>query len=92
MLRPADRVDLGRLVGPRIRVVLPVRVARVGGLDESELRRLPFTLIEVTFMSGPAVLFADRRSKSRLKLVRHWVARSVSTTWLPARNWLLVAS
>ena len=38
-MRAADRVDLGRLVGPRIRVVLPVRVAGVGGLDERELGR-----------------------------------------------------
>jgi len=36
-------------------------------------------------MSGPP-LYGDRRSKSRLKLVRHCVARSVSTTRLPGRN------
>ena len=52
----------------------------------------PFTRTEVTVMSGPAALFTDLRSKSRLKLVRHWVARSVSVTWLPARNVLAVAS
>ena len=52
----------------------------------------PFTWTEVTVMSGPAVVFTDRRSKSRLKLVRHWAARSVSVTWLPGRNWLVVAS
>jgi len=52
----------------------------------------PFTRTEVTVMSGPSVLFTDRRSKSRLKLVRHWVARSVSVTWLPGRKWLLAAS
>ena len=38
-------------------------------------------------MSGPAPVFADLRSKSRLKLVRHCVARSVRTTRLPGRNW-----
>ena len=43
-------------------------------------------------MSGPAALFTDLRSKSRLKLVRHWVARSVSVTWLPGRNRFLAAS
>jgi hypothetical protein len=43
-------------------------------------------------MSGPAEALADLRSKSRLKLVRHCVARSVSVTWLPGRNLLLVAS
>jgi hypothetical protein len=43
-------------------------------------------------MSGPAEALTDRRSKSRLKLVRHWVARSVSVTWLPGRSRLLAAS
>ncbi len=53
----------------------------------------PFTVTELTVMSGPMDTFAvDFRSKSRLKVVRHWVARSVSTTWLPGRNWLAVAS
>ncbi len=53
----------------------------------------PFTVTELTLMSGPMdTLAVDLRSKSRLKLVRHWVARSVSSTWLPGRNWLDVAS
>jgi hypothetical protein len=43
-------------------------------------------------MSGPAPVLADVRSKSRLKLVRHRVARSVRTTWLPGRNMFVVAS
>jgi hypothetical protein len=43
-------------------------------------------------MSGPALVFADCRSKSRLKLVRHCVARSVRITWLPGRNMLVLAS
>jgi hypothetical protein len=41
---------------------------------------LPLTLTDRTFMSGPALESMDLRSKSRLKLVRHWVARSVSVT------------
>ena len=52
----------------------------------------PSTLTERTFMSGPALRLADRRSKSRLKLVRHFVARSVSTTRLPGRNVLVFES
>ena len=52
----------------------------------------PFTVTELTVMSGPALVLADRRSKSRLKLVRHCVARSVRTTRLPGRNLLAVAS
>ena len=36
--RPADRVELGGLVRARVRVVLPVRVAGVGRLDERERR------------------------------------------------------
>ena len=43
-------------------------------------------------MSGPSVVLADLRSKSRLKLVRHCVARSVSATLLPGRNMFVVAS
>jgi hypothetical protein len=50
------------------------------------------TQTDLTVRSGPAVAFTDLRSKSRLKLVRHWVAWSVSVTWLPARNRLLAAS
>jgi len=47
---------------------------------------------DVTVMSGPAEALTDLRSKSRLKLVRHCVARSVSVTWLPGRNRLPAAS
>ena len=46
----------------------------------------------MTVMSGPALVLADRRSKSRLKLVRHWAARSVRTTRLPGRNLFVLAS
>ena len=53
---------------------------------------LPFTVTDRTVMSGPALVFFDFRSKSRLKLVRHWVARSVRVTPLPGRNRLVVAS
>ena len=52
----------------------------------------PLTVTELTVMSGPSAVLADLRSKSRLKLVRHCVARSVSTTWLPGRNLFAVAS
>ncbi len=43
-------------------------------------------LTELTVMSGPALVLMECRSKSRLKLVRHCVARSVSSTRLPGRN------
>jgi hypothetical protein len=52
----------------------------------------PFTVTDRTVMSGPALELADFRSKSRLKLVRHWVARSVRVTPLPGRNSLVFAS
>ena len=54
---------------------------------------VPLTLTDRTVMSGPAFgIAADLRSKSRLKLVRHCVARSVRTTWLPGRNVFAAAS
>ena len=37
--KAADRVELGCLVRERARVVLPVRIAGIGGLDEAETRR-----------------------------------------------------
>ena len=43
-------------------------------------------------MSGPALVLPELRSKSRLKLVRHWAARSVRTTRLPGRNMFVVES
>ena len=49
------------------------------------------TVTELTVMSGPALVLADVRSKSRLKLVRHCVARSVRVTRLPGRNLFVVA-
>ena len=52
----------------------------------------PLTVTDLTVMSGPAALFAECRSKSRLKLVRHRMARSVSTTLLPGRNLFDLAS
>ncbi len=51
----------------------------------------PLTNTRPTFMCGPPAN-AEVRSKSRLKLVRHCVARSVRTTWLPGRNLLVTAS
>ena len=53
---------------------------------------LPFTVTARTVRSGPSLAFAEVRSKSRLKLVRHCVARSLSMTWLPGRNVFVPAS
>src|SRR5215469_13478056 len=46
----------------------------------------PSTLTESTCMCGPSAVLAERLSKSRLKLVRHFEARSVSDTRLPGRK------
>ena len=51
----------------------------------------PLMLTELTVMSGPSLALPEWRSKSRLKLVRHCVARSVSSTRLPGRNLFAVA-
>jgi hypothetical protein len=56
------------------------------------LASLPFTVTDLTLMSGPALVFADVRSKSRLKLVRHCVALSVSATLLPGKKVFVPAS
>ena len=52
----------------------------------------PAAMLEAYADLMPASVFADRRSKSRLKLVRHFVARSVRATRLPRRKVLAVAS
>src|SRR5215469_13298157 len=62
------------------------------GCAKAKLAGWPLTRTDVTLMSGPALLLADFRSKSRLKLARHRVARSVRTTPLPGRNLFVVAS
>ncbi len=62
------------------------------GCANRNLAGRPLTTTDLTVMSGPAVLFAECRSKSRLKLVRHFVAMSVSVTLVPGRNVLDFAS
>jgi hypothetical protein len=50
-------------------------------------------LTDRTCISGlPVGCPGSNRSKSRLRLDRHWVARSVSSTWLPGKKRFVAAS
>src|SRR4051812_5150370 len=56
------------------------------GCTNAKFAGLPFTNTALTARFGPSVVFADDRSKSRLKSVRHCAARSVCTTCVPGRK------
>ena len=91
--RPAHVPVLRGLVRGGPRVVLPARVAGERRLHEPEAGRRPVDLDPPDGqVRADRELAVDRRSRSRLKLVRHWVARSCRVTWLPGRNRLRTAS
>jgi len=86
VLRAADRAELRDFMGGRPRVLPSAGSPGYVGCTKAEGGSRPVYRDRVDAHVGPALLSADFLSKSRLKLVRHCVARSMSTTWLPGKR------
>jgi hypothetical protein len=79
-------------VRARIGVIGPVGIARIGRLGETERRGRAVDGHRLDLMSGlPFGRRGTKRSKSRLRLDRHCVARSGRSTWFPGKRRALTA-